>query len=369
VLSFSPITWALVEHEGRGPSVETIFEHAPAGFGPLGTPNITLTLASVNIKDAHGCLPEEPACLNQPHINGTILLIKRGASDPKKSFSFIEKVRQGQKQGAVAVIVYNNETYSTSENLITMAPPETGNSGDIKIPSAFVTYKTGKSLVDKIESSEGEVYLSLDDRGETEPSYPPNSIDYLPLGWTAVMMINLLCGMVLISCLKHACTAVSGYAQRSRRMLRIPRRRYGDEDIHNDSCVICLDDFESDSSIKVLPCNHGFHVDCIDPWLRSRSDLCPLCKTSILVPTEQHPRCSRASCMECIAFSREFCYYSIEFCRHSRRQWQYGGDGTQLEGLSGTIVSDDFDNNEGQLDDASTGLDQEDSIEVDLVAI
>eukprot|EP00808_Paulinella_micropora_P025956 g36558.t1 len=89
--------------------------------------------------------------------------------------------------------------------------------------------------------------------------------------------------MVLtISLINHMCLAVCRYFQRSRRMLRIPRRRYSHGAVHNDSCAICLDDFEPGLMIKVLPCLHGFHVDCIDPWLRNRSDLCPICKASIL---------------------------------------------------------------------------------------
>jgi len=52
--------------------------------------------------------------------------------------------------------------------------------------------------------------------------------------------------------------------------------------IHNEACAICLEDFTVNQKIKLLPCSHGFHGDCIDPWLNHRSDLCPICKTSIL---------------------------------------------------------------------------------------
>eukprot|EP01029_Cantina_marsupialis_P030540 TRINITY_DN8300_c0_g1_i2.p1 TRINITY_DN8300_c0_g1~~TRINITY_DN8300_c0_g1_i2.p1 ORF type:complete len:320 (+),score=69.41 TRINITY_DN8300_c0_g1_i2:117-1076(+) len=45
----------------------------------------------------------------------------------------------------------------------------------------------------------------------------------------------------------------------------------------NDECVICLNDFDDDTIVRVLPCVHGFHVKCINSWL-SRSILCPYCK-------------------------------------------------------------------------------------------
>jgi len=69
--------------------------------------------------------------------------------------------------------------------------------------------------------------------------------------------------------------------------------------IHNESCAICLDDFTDGLKVKVLPCMHGFHTQCIDPWLNERSDLCPICKSSILNPHPdgvRTPCCSRSLC-------------------------------------------------------------------------
>ncbi|CAH0481030.1 unnamed protein product [Peronospora belbahrii] len=45
-----------------------------------------------------------------------------------------------------------------------------------------------------------------------------------------------------------------------------------------ETCPICLDDFEDGADVKVLPCQHFFHVNCINPWLEGRSGRCPLCK-------------------------------------------------------------------------------------------
>ncbi|KAL4154992.1 hypothetical protein PRNP1_007106 [Phytophthora ramorum] len=49
-------------------------------------------------------------------------------------------------------------------------------------------------------------------------------------------------------------------------------------DSESETCPICLDDFEDGADVKVLPCQHFFHVDCINPWLEGRSGRCPLCK-------------------------------------------------------------------------------------------
>jgi hypothetical protein len=51
------------------------------------------------------------------------------------------------------------------------------------------------------------------------------------------------------------------------------------------TCPICLDDFVSgETTIRELPCGHIFHPECIDPFLKSSSSLCPVCKRSTLPP-------------------------------------------------------------------------------------
>jgi len=44
----------------------------------------------------------------------------------------------------------------------------------------------------------------------------------------------------------------------------------------NISCSICTDDFIKAQELRVLPCNHQFHAECIDPWLLNFSSTCPL---------------------------------------------------------------------------------------------
>lgn len=42
------------------------------------------------------------------------------------------------------------------------------------------------------------------------------------------------------------------------------------------ACSVCTDDFVRGQSVRVLPCNHKFHPECIDPWLLNVSGTCPL---------------------------------------------------------------------------------------------
>ena len=56
------------------------------------------------------------------------------------------------------------------------------------------------------------------------------------------------------------------------------------------TCAICLDDFvpATESSegtmVRVLPCRHIFHPECVDAFLQCSSSLCPMCKKSALPP-------------------------------------------------------------------------------------
>ena len=42
------------------------------------------------------------------------------------------------------------------------------------------------------------------------------------------------------------------------------------------ACSVCVDDFVKGQDIRLLPCKHKFHPECIDPWLLNVSGTCPL---------------------------------------------------------------------------------------------
>ena len=51
----------------------------------------------------------------------------------------------------------------------------------------------------------------------------------------------------------------------------------GDHDSDNGlACSVCTEDFVKGDDIRVLPCGHKYHPECIDPWLLNVSGTCPL---------------------------------------------------------------------------------------------
>ena len=54
-------------------------------------------------------------------------------------------------------------------------------------------------------------------------------------------------------------------------------------DIEEQICSICLENFEMSDKIYVLTCNHVFHRQCIEGWInyKNQDAECPLCKREI----------------------------------------------------------------------------------------
>ncbi|KAF8033199.1 hypothetical protein BT93_D1950 [Corymbia citriodora subsp. variegata] len=49
---------------------------------------------------------------------------------------------------------------------------------------------------------------------------------------------------------------------------------------NDTTCPICLGEYQPKETLRTIPeCNHYFHVDCIDEWLRLNGT-CPLCRNS-----------------------------------------------------------------------------------------
>jgi hypothetical protein len=47
-----------------------------------------------------------------------------------------------------------------------------------------------------------------------------------------------------------------------------------------DRCAICLEEYEQNTTLRTLPCGHGYHVPCADRWLAAKAT-CPVCQGKV----------------------------------------------------------------------------------------
>ena len=53
---------------------------------------------------------------------------------------------------------------------------------------------------------------------------------------------------------------------------------------NSDKCSICHEEFAINTIVKILPCKHFFHRDCLSEWVISnRKSKCPLCRKNIII--------------------------------------------------------------------------------------
>jgi len=48
-----------------------------------------------------------------------------------------------------------------------------------------------------------------------------------------------------------------------------------------DKCTVCMGSMIKDEIITELPCNHNFHKDCIEPYLKEYTYKCPVCREEV----------------------------------------------------------------------------------------
>jgi hypothetical protein len=64
----------------------------------------------------------------------------------------------------------------------------------------------------------------------------------------------------------------------SEELSQLPIKTY--EEVDNEkhkTCAICLEDYDKESQLRILKCDHSFHKDCFDKWLTDCDYKCPFC--------------------------------------------------------------------------------------------
>ncbi|ORZ09700.1 hypothetical protein BCR41DRAFT_135019 [Lobosporangium transversale] len=51
----------------------------------------------------------------------------------------------------------------------------------------------------------------------------------------------------------------------------------------NSKCLVCMSEYEEGEDMRALKCKHGFHLECIDKWLTTGANKCPVCRAAAVV--------------------------------------------------------------------------------------
>jgi hypothetical protein len=200
-----------------------------------------------------------------------IALVERGGD-----CSFTRKVRNMQNSGASGVIVGNN---NDEYRLITMYP--NGNYSDIKIPSVFILQSDMYDIIEKYAYESISIVHS-------EAEWPIGDIFVI----TTLLPVIFIFGIYIIYKFRidtfeeefhHESSASLGAATQEEvdalpiKTFDLKKKKENDP----ETCAVCIDDFVDGDKLRVLPCRHEYHVECIDLWLTTRKKFCPICKRNI----------------------------------------------------------------------------------------
>jgi len=62
--------------------------------------------------------------------------------------------------------------------------------------------------------------------------------------------------------------------------IKIKEYTLNENNLDNDRCPICLEDYNIGDTLNELICNHFYHKKCINNWIISNNN-CPICRSSI----------------------------------------------------------------------------------------
>ncbi|KAJ2663451.1 hypothetical protein IWW48_001334 [Coemansia sp. RSA 1200] len=257
-------------------STNATIEDRSAMFGPhLGDDGLVgklILVEDVDPENADGC---RPLAKRMEVSESWIMLVERG------SCGFVEKVRNMQASGAAAVFV-GDPWYDLP---ITMYA--SGDTSDVRIPSSFVARTEYHRLRNAAwDVPNGEALKIKLVRNE-----------YYELPFLDVLFITILSPMLMMGFI-YILYRLRLRQHRLRDLApadvvnSLPVKTFYRSKYHEDEpseCAICLDDFEDEDELRVLPCKHEYHVKCIDRWLITRKKFCPICKKNVCPSTESTP--------------------------------------------------------------------------------
>ena len=103
-----------------------------------------------------------------------------------------------------------------------------------------------------------------------------NQKDSSPL---LMLFIILFCSLSLN--LFRCCSSEQQEEPPINQPLLLEKKEITDDTLFNETCSICLEQFQKTEKIVILDCNHIFHFQCMSLWIKN-NNTCPLCRDSLI---------------------------------------------------------------------------------------
>lgn len=195
---------------------------------------------------------------------------------------FTEKIDLAYNQGAIAAIIYNGQAQ-------TVVPMEYTSPAQDFV-AIMVDYDTYDGI-DQALAQDPVVYAQISP-GEPKTNNSFERIVIATISVSFLILLALSVGWVIIYYVQRFRIIHRRYreakrrqdlAERAIKQLKNKKLKKNDRAVvEEDSCPICIDNFEAGGNCLELPCHHLFHKKCIEPWVLDKGT-CPMCKINIFV--------------------------------------------------------------------------------------
>ncbi|KAM4555146.1 E3 ubiquitin-protein ligase RNF130 isoform 1-T2 [Odontesthes bonariensis] len=226
------------------------------------------------VVDRQGCDPNT-RFLVPPRSVHWVALLQRG------NCTFKEKILKAAAYNATGVLIYNNSTNKTVKM---------GHEGTGDIVAVMITEAYGKEILAHLERNLTVlVSVVVGQRGSTK-NINRGSLVFVSISFIVLMIISsawlifyFIQKIRYTSARDRSQRRLGDAAKKAIGKLTTKTVKKGDKETDPDfnHCAVCIEAYQLNDVVLILPCKHVFHKVCVDPWLNEHCT-CPMCKLNIL---------------------------------------------------------------------------------------
>ncbi|MBN3297173.1 RING finger protein 150a [Amia ocellicauda] len=227
--------------------------------------------------DRQACDPSTKFAVS-PHAHTWVALITNG------NCTYKDKINHAASQNASAVVIFNVGSGNANET-ISMPHQGTGEIVAIMIPEP-----KGREIVSLLEKNVTVMmYITIGTRN-LQKYVSRTSVVFVSISFIVLMIISLAwLVFYYIQRFRYANARdrnqrrLGDAAKKAISKLQVRTIRKGDKEteLDFDNCAVCIEGYKPNDVVRILPCRHLFHKNCVDPWLQDHRT-CPMCKMNIL---------------------------------------------------------------------------------------